>query len=146
MNSPFEPDPRPKARRATGIPALGSEFEPFLYAPIGELDDEMPFSVLSALARQNIDPWEEAATLTRLPRESAIARLTPIISSVTTLRPAHATPAATAARLVALLPRAGIFGIATFDNSPAESSRKITPIIIYLIVGALIIASLLVGS
>ena len=46
------------------------EFDDFLYAAIGSDKDEMPLSVLSALARLNIDPWEEAAELSELPKSS----------------------------------------------------------------------------
>jgi hypothetical protein len=34
---------------------LGSEFDSFLYAPIGEDGNGMPLSVLSALARLDVD-------------------------------------------------------------------------------------------
>jgi hypothetical protein len=39
---------------------LGSEFDDFLFAPIGEDRNGMLLSVLSALARLDIDPWQEA--------------------------------------------------------------------------------------
>jgi len=133
---------RPK--RPPAIPPLRPEFDEFLHAPIGEFNDEMPFSVLSALARQDLDPWEEAARLTQLPRESAIARLTSMISS-STVGPGSPAPE-TAARLVALLPRSNTFGIPSFDKSPREAPRNYGPMIIYLIVGAVILASALLGN
>jgi len=34
------------------------EFETFLYAPIGQDNEGMPLSVLSALARRDVDPWQ----------------------------------------------------------------------------------------
>jgi hypothetical protein len=40
---------------------LGSEFDGFLYARIGEDSNGMLLSVLAALARLDVDPWEEAA-------------------------------------------------------------------------------------
>jgi hypothetical protein len=134
-----------RAKRIAGIRALGSEFDAFLYAPIGKADGDMSLSVLSALARQNIDAWEEAATLTELSRESAIARLAAIIAS-TTSGPPEPAPAATAARLVALLPQSGIFNLASYHISPAGRPRNFTPIVICIIIGALIIATALVGS
>jgi hypothetical protein len=48
---------------AASVLFVGSEFNDFLYAPIGVERNEMPLSVLSALARLNIDPWGEAAEL-----------------------------------------------------------------------------------
>jgi hypothetical protein len=60
---------------------LGSQFNDFLFASVGEDGNENFLSVLSALARLDIDPWEEAAALARLTRESAIERLTSIIAN-----------------------------------------------------------------
>jgi hypothetical protein len=98
------------AKRAARIRALRSEYHAFLYAPIGKSDEDVSLSVLSALARQNIDAWEEAATLTHLSRESAIARLASIISPMTTEQ-SDTAQAQTAARLVALLPQSDIFNL-----------------------------------
>jgi hypothetical protein len=127
-------DSEVRVKRAVAIPPLRPEFDNFLYAPVSESDGEMPFSVLSALARQNLDPWEEAAKLAQLPQESAIERLSSII------------PAATAARVIALLPRASRFNIPAFDALSGAVRRDITPIVIYVIVGAIIFASALMGN
>ena len=54
---------------------LGPEFENFLFAPIGADRNGMLLSVLSALARLDIDPWQEAAQLAALPEETATRRL-----------------------------------------------------------------------
>ncbi len=134
-------DPEARVKRSVGIPPLRPEFDKFLYAPIDELDDEIPFSVLSALARQNLDPWEEAATLAQLSRESAIVRLTSVISLVTVGPSARSVPTGTAARLVALLPQTDRFAIA-----PATNLRIFTPTTIYLIAGAMILAYALLGN
>jgi hypothetical protein len=53
--------------RPASVSALGSEFDDFLFAPIGEDGNGMLLSVLSALARLGFDPWEEAAKLAQLP-------------------------------------------------------------------------------
>jgi hypothetical protein len=137
-------DPEMRAKRVARIRALGSEFDAFLYAPIGKPDDDMSPSVLSVLARQNIDAWEEAATLTQLSRASATVRLASIISPMTT-GPSEPATAATAARLIALLPQPGVFNMSHFEKSPAGSPRNFTPIIIYIIMGVLIIATALLG-
>ncbi len=135
-------------RRSAAAPALGSEFDKFLYAPVGEVNDDMPFSVLSALARQNVDPWEEAAELAQLPTESAIVRLTSAISSATRGPSTGSDTTANAARLVALLPRSRSTGINIpwYDKLPNPAPRNFAPLIIYLIVGALIIVSALLGN
>ena len=50
--------------------SLASEFDNFLLAPIGDDNNGMQLSVLSALARLNVDPWEQAATLALLPADA----------------------------------------------------------------------------
>ena len=84
---------------------LGSEFDDFLFAPIGEDRNDMPLSVLSALARLDIDPWQEAAELARLPRETATQRLALSIAALPDGASAHLEHGTIAARLIALLPR-----------------------------------------
>ena len=46
----------------SAVSAFGrkSEFDSFLCAPIGEERNGMLLSVLSALARLDVDPWQEA--------------------------------------------------------------------------------------
>lgn len=84
---------------------LGSEFDKFLFAPIGEDRNDMPLSVLSALARLDIDPWQEAAELARLPRATATQRLASSIAALLDGQPENLEHGTIAARLIALLPR-----------------------------------------
>ena len=37
------------------------KFDEFLFTPIGEEENGMVLNVMSAFARRNVDPWEEAA-------------------------------------------------------------------------------------
>jgi len=81
-----------------------SKFARFLYAPVGEERNGMLLSVLSALARLDVDPWQEAATLTKMPAQDATLRLASLLSTlpsdaVTLLAPS------TVLRLIALLPQ-----------------------------------------
>ena len=57
---------------------IGPQFD-FLCAPIGEDRNGTTLSVLSALARLDVDPWSEATSLARMPREAAAERLTALI-------------------------------------------------------------------
>ncbi len=57
-------------------------FDPFLFAAVGEERNGMLLSVLSALARLDLDPWFEAASLSRLPAAAATQRLTSLLSSL----------------------------------------------------------------
>jgi hypothetical protein len=84
---------------------LGSEFDAFLFSPIGGERNGMLLSVLSALARLNVDPWQEAATLALLPGETATQRLAALIAALPDEPSAHRDPRTIAAGLIALLPR-----------------------------------------
>ena len=90
---------------------FGSEFEPFLLATIGEEKNGMKLSVLSALARQDIEPWQEAADLARMPKEAAKRRLTTLIAGLANGPFPVLDPGATAGRLIALLPRSAVTAI-----------------------------------
>jgi hypothetical protein len=84
---------------------LPREFDEFLYASIGDDANGMPVTLLSALARLDIDPWEEAARLARLSLESASQRLASQLTAMPN-RPATTVDSETiATRLVALLHR-----------------------------------------
>ena len=86
---------------------LRSDFDAFLFAPIGEEPNGMPLTLLSMLARLGIDPWEEAADLAQLPLEPALQRLTSRLEAAPKSRPATAADTVNiATRLIALLHRA----------------------------------------
>lgn len=79
-------------------------FDSFLYASVGEDHAGSPVSMLSALARLKLDPWEEAADLAALSREAAELRLGQLLAlcrDVPTLGKDHHTIATT---LISLLP------------------------------------------
>jgi hypothetical protein len=65
----------------------------------------MLLSVVSALARADVDPWQEAAKLARLPVEAATQRLASLIEALPDWSFAPADIATIAARLIRLLPR-----------------------------------------
>jgi hypothetical protein len=84
-----------------------TEFDAFLFAPIGEKKNGMLLSV-SALARLDRDPWREAAELARMPNETAKQRLTSLIEALPNRLWSGPEPGTSSARLIALLPgRAG---------------------------------------
>ena len=90
---------------ATSVSFFRSEFDDFLYAAIGADRNEMPLSVLSALTRLDLDPWQEAAELCELPKDKAAARLETLIARLPGPRLTQAELRAIADRLTALLPR-----------------------------------------
>lgn len=87
------------------ISFLGSEFNDFLFAPIGEDKNGMLLTVLSALARRDLDPWKAAAEFAGLPGETAVQRLVSLISTLPYGASPQTDPRTIAARVVALLPR-----------------------------------------
>src|SRR5580704_16615987 len=97
-------------------PLIGPEFDEFLGAPISEDRNGTTLSVLSALARLDVDPWDVATSLARMPREAAAERLTSLIDALPR-EPASAIPSQTsAADLVALLPKGKIPSIRRSDG------------------------------
>jgi hypothetical protein len=84
---------------------LPPQFDDFLFAQIGEDGNGMLLSVISALARLDLDPWQEAANLAQLPRATAARRLASLIAKLPGLPLAQRDIAAAAARLITRLPR-----------------------------------------
>ena len=82
----------------------GSEFNDFLFAPIGEDKNGMLVSVLSGFARSDVDPWEEAAKLAQLPGEAASSELAALIGALPDRAASYPDPRTIAKRLIALLP------------------------------------------
>lgn len=117
-----------------------SEFDSFLFAPVGEDKKGMVVSVLTALARLDFDPWQQAADFARLPKEAAKAQLAAMLAGLPGMSLSGPEPGTVAARLVALLPapsrpaaasRTGWPGIAPPAASP--SPRSLIPIAIFMV-------------
>jgi hypothetical protein len=123
-------------------PLIAAEFDKFLGAPIGEGRNGTPLSVLSALARLDVDPWQEALSLARMPRDAAAIRLTALIVALPDA-PTKDIPAKTiAAGLVALLPKATGFTVGSTDSvfaavGPRQAQIRLT-------LGALALMALIV--
>jgi hypothetical protein len=102
--------------RSAVASVLAPEFDDFLFAPIGEERNGMLLSVVSALARLDVDPWQEAANLAELPRTTATRRLTSLIAALLDKPTTDLDPGANAARLIARLPHR-----ASFTAPPVET-------------------------
>jgi hypothetical protein len=81
------------------------QFEKFLYAAIDYDDEGMPLSVLSALARMDLDPWAQAASLAHLPRDAAIYELRSLIAALPEDKAGPRDLDQLSEHLLALLPR-----------------------------------------
>lgn len=56
-----------------------SIYEEFLFTEIGEQENGMPLSMVSALTRLGLDPWDEARRLAGLPATAAVAAVSELI-------------------------------------------------------------------
>jgi hypothetical protein len=83
---------------------MGAQFDRFLQEPIGEDSNGMRLTVLSVLARMDLDPWEEAATLTRLPGVAATRKLALLLAALPERLLAGVDSGTVAVRLISLLP------------------------------------------
>ncbi len=126
--------------RSASVFRLASEFDDFLFAPIDDDGNGMLLSVLSALARLNLDPWQEAADLARLPGDTATRRLASLIEELSMRPSAHRDVEAIAAGLIALLPRRVGTGNSASRTSPGANAfanaTVMTQVIFYVIVMA----------
>jgi len=104
-------------RSAPPYPSLPSTYDDFLYARVGEDRNGACLTVLSMLARRNVDPWEEAADLSRLPRDCARQKLVSMITASSDQPSATAELRAVADRVVALLPGRSSSAVGSRDVS-----------------------------
>ena len=93
------------ARALKSVP--NPAFEKFLFATVGEDGNGETLSVLSVLARANLDPWSEAVSLAFVPRGIAAERLLQIMRELPDV-PQDQASLVNAQRLAVLLPTTGI--------------------------------------
>ncbi|WP_131196810.1 hypothetical protein [Lichenihabitans psoromatis] len=124
---------------------LGPEFGPFLYASVGDEGNGMMLSVLSALARRDLDPWKEAAELAKLPVDAAAKRLASLIAGLPGTA-GRLEAGAAANRLILLLPNSSstvpLSATIIEDNlGLTKGSLVIWMIVMSLIMGAQVLAA-----
>jgi hypothetical protein len=107
-------------------------FDPFLFAEVGEERNGMLLSVLSALARLDLDPWREAASLSRLPAAAATERLFSLLSSLPSSQLTVPAPAAIT-RLVGLLPKTARDEAWSPGMAVVAKSRMSWPMVVFFI-------------
>lgn len=101
---------------------LHSDLNDFLFAAVGEQQNGMPLNVVSGLTRLGLDPWEEAARLTALPRAVAAEKLAPIIARLPFDRSQSSDNLAISRQLVELLPEQQ--RAASPGREPTDAKRK----------------------
>ena len=155
MRHAHEPDFWLKGRR--GNPAvkmthpskkltLGSEFDAFLFAPIGEEKNGMLLSVLSALARLDIDPWREAAELARMPKTAANRRVTSLIAELEFASTAPVEPETVALRLIELLPHGIHSSSAPSEPPPVAGAMLSRPALVCIVLLNVLLVVAIVGA
>jgi hypothetical protein len=119
------------------------EFDAFLSALVGEDSSGLPLSVVSALARMDLDPWEEAGKLAGLPKDTATLRLAELLLAIPEASLRNGDRTAIANRLIALLRRGSSPQVKPRTPSPKIADRIRTPARIYALLFALLILALL---
>ena len=84
---------------------LRPDLDRFLFATVGDEIDEVPLSVISALTRLDLDPWEEAGRLSSLSNREAIEQLARLIAELPGLFRPLDEARGIADHLIQLLPR-----------------------------------------
>jgi hypothetical protein len=88
-----------------------SAYNDFLFGSLGSDSSGIDLTVLSALTRLGLDPWQEAAHLAALPREAAVEALARHIARLPDPPGSAVEAVKTAARLIALLPKGTVAAI-----------------------------------
>jgi hypothetical protein len=123
------------------VSRLASEFDDFLFAPVTEEQNGMPLSVLSTLARLDLDPWQEAARLAGAPGNIATERLASLITSLPGRPSTLLDSGTTAARLIALLPRRAVSNAALGKTLPGIGTMNNAGVIVFVIFMVLTLAA-----
>ncbi|OFW99640.1 MAG: hypothetical protein A3D94_12720 [Alphaproteobacteria bacterium RIFCSPHIGHO2_12_FULL_66_14] len=104
--------------------ALGhSRYNAFLFASVGEEGNGLSLTVLTALTRLGLDPWQEAARLSDLPRETAARALAATIATSPEGDWKASDSGVIATRLVDWLPGRSAPAVPLPMSSPVSSSR-----------------------
>ncbi len=98
-----------------------SAYNDFLFGSLGQDAAGTEVTVLSALSRLGIDPWEEAARLASLPRDAAAEALAATILQLPDRKGLESEAATIAARLVALLPEEAVAAIPQTEEARVAS-------------------------
>jgi hypothetical protein len=105
---------------------LRTDFDAFLFAPIGDDINGIPLTPLSVFARLGVDPWEEAADIAQLPLETALQRLASRLDAVPNGQVASPEDTVNiATRLIALLHRAPARKVSAPEPIPPPLQRVI---------------------
>jgi methylphosphotriester-DNA--protein-cysteine methyltransferase len=122
----------------------GSDYDAFLFAEVGEDRTGAVVTVLSVLARLDLEPWTEAHELSQLAREDAQVRLTTHFKAITDIPALALASEGRAAKMVSLLPKRAPLRVsktceAGTNNSPELSISWTTVTLVGAVVLALVL-------
>ncbi len=132
-----------------------SDYDSFLYAVIEEEPSEpsgdgiggIPTTVMSALTRLNIDPWQEAARLSAMPRDRAADAICLWIAQLPNEQWKPSDIADIAAQLADLLPQSRAPAPRRRRSAPVVSRKSAVTIVVWLVgltLGAMMLFTLFV--
>jgi hypothetical protein len=121
---------------------LRPDLDGFLFAPVGEERGGTPLSVISALTRLGLDPWDEATRLSSLAKREAVDQLAPMIGRLPGTRWSSSEAREIALGLIALLPTGS-----TRRSMEVRryGRRKVPPSIVFWLICCLLLATALVS-
>lgn len=122
------------------LSSLEPRYNAFLHASLGA-EDDMAISVLSVLARQDVDPWQEADRLAQLPKEQAINSLASRIWRSNSQRWSPSEATIFAGQLIELLPS---HGDSISVSRPAKAGNG--GMMLWFVLGALIASTVISGN
>ena len=111
----------------------GTPFDAFLYAAVGEDRNGNTVTVLSALARLGLEPWQAASELAALTGEEARNRLDGLLTRLRDVPALGQDHAAIARRLIALLPNAAAVAAGGATQRAVPAGRLGTGVVIALL-------------
>ena len=116
-------------------------FDAFLFASVGDEENGMPLTVLSALARLGVDPWDEAGRLAALPRTAATEALAEMIATLPAVGAQRSRASDIAALLVQLLPTADT----PASSTPAQGQAVRAPGPAIFVISLILLCELIFG-
>jgi hypothetical protein len=117
----------------------GNDFDPFLYAFVGKDQNGAAVTVVSALARLGLDPWEEAARLADSGQDAARRRLGAMLAGFKDVPALDADHGAVASKLAVLLPtplthRVSGLTVPVMPYWPPGAFRRVLFVVFFLLV------------
>lgn len=118
--------------------ALRQDFDAFLFAKIDDVVSDLSLRMVSVLARLDLDPWLEAAELTQMPKDTAVQRLTALLTNLPDGPIDTTSSQAVASRLVDLLPAQATQAVRWSSPSDGQSPLSAVSLALFVLLSMLI--------